>query len=148
MKAFNTLKIISIPSLLLLVACSIEPQAINYGNDQCHYCKMTIVDVQHAAQYVSDKGKQFKFDAIECMIHELKDKSEENLAHILVADFNNPGTMIKANDATYLICEEIKSPMGEYLSAFKQKQSADSVCVSLGGDVFNWNDIKIELNAN
>jgi copper chaperone NosL len=141
------LKLIALCPLFLLLACSMEPQAIDYGNDQCHYCKMTIVDVQHSAQYVSSKGKQFKFDAIECMIHDLKDKSKNDYAHILVADFNKPGNMIDARDASYLICEEIKSPMGEYLSAFEQKQAADSICESLGGDVFNWTDIKAELNA-
>ena len=46
-------------------SCSKTPQPINYGTDMCHFCQMTIVTKTHAAQMVTTKGKQYKFDAIE-----------------------------------------------------------------------------------
>ena len=49
-------------------SCSTSPQPINYGNDACHYCQMTIVDQIYGAEVISDKGKIFKFDAAECLI--------------------------------------------------------------------------------
>ena len=50
---------------VLLAACQPSPKPIEYGSDMCDYCKMTIVDQQHAAELVTTKGKAFKFDAIE-----------------------------------------------------------------------------------
>ena len=59
-----------------MVSCKIEPQPIEYGKDQCNFCVMNIVDQNHSAQYVTKKGKQFKFDAIECMVNEVNEKGE------------------------------------------------------------------------
>ena len=50
--------------LLLTSSCNVGPQPISYGSDGCHFCSMTIVDRQHAAEIVTDKGKGFKFDRI------------------------------------------------------------------------------------
>ena len=68
MKLFNAKSLLGFTILMLLISCKIEPQAIEYGKDQCSFCVMNIVDKTHSAQYVTKKGKQFKFDAIECMV--------------------------------------------------------------------------------
>ena len=126
--------------LLIVTACTVSPQKIEYGKDVCSYCDMTIVDKTHAAQFVTKKGRAYKFDAIECLINDLKVKDENELAFVLVADFLNPAELINASEATYLISEEIKSPMGANLSAFKNKES-----ISNKGYQFNWNTIKEQL---
>lgn len=72
----NKLVIFSI-LFILITSCSIEPAKIQYGKDACHYCKMNIVDKMHAAQYVTKKGKAFKYDAVECMLNDLKDKDQQ-----------------------------------------------------------------------
>ena len=55
------LKQLSIVVLLLIfTSCNVGPQAINYGSDGCHFCKMTIVDKVHAAEIVTKKGKVYK----------------------------------------------------------------------------------------
>ncbi len=54
--------------LFFVVGCSVEESPINYGKDACNFCKMNIVDKQHAAEIVTSKGKPFKYDAIECMV--------------------------------------------------------------------------------
>ena len=77
--------------LLLTISCKVEPEAIEFGKDQCSFCKMNIVDKTHAAQFVTAKGKQFKFDAIECMVNYIGQNSEEKIALLLVADYGNPG---------------------------------------------------------
>ena len=124
--------------LCLLFSCSVEPEQINYGNDACHFCKMTIVDQQHAAQYVTKKGKQFKFDAIECMVNELSEKEIEKIGIMLVSDYKEPGQMTSALDATYLISKEIKSPMGANLSAFESTQIANTTKDESGGELYTW----------
>ncbi len=56
----------------LLSSCQPRPEPIHYGQDACDFCRMTIVDKQHAAQMVTEKGRVYKYDAIECMLNDLK----------------------------------------------------------------------------
>lgn len=132
--------------LVLFVACEVGPQKIEYGTDACHYCDMTIVVPQHAAQMVTSKGKSYKFDAIECMVHSLQDEFKDTeMAYKLVADFGNPGEFINASNAGYLVSEEIKSPMGENLSAFEGKQEVGEAQKKFSGEIFTWEEIQQHL---
>ncbi len=133
--------------LCVLVSCKVEPEQINYGSDACAFCKMTIVDQQHAAQYVTKKGKQYKFDAIECMVNDLTEKGIEEIEIFLVADYQVPGSMTNAKEATYLICKEIKSPMGANLSGFATKEKALIIQKNSGGDLYTWQELLIKFDA-
>lgn len=133
--------------LLLLASCSTEPEKINYGSEMCHFCKMTIVDQQHAAQYVTKKGKQFKYDAIECLLNELSETGTDKIGTILVSDFTNPGAMTNANTAIYLISNEIKSPMGANLSAFSEESSANEFVKVSEDRLFTWETIKEKFSV-
>jgi copper chaperone NosL len=132
--------------LLLAISCKVEPQKIEYGKDQCSFCKMNVVDKTHAAQYVTKKGKQFKFDAIECMVNDINEKGEEQIAILLVANYGNPGEMIDAKTATFLVSKEIKSPMGANLSAFSSKNKADESLQEFGGKNYTWETLKQKLS--
>ena len=133
-------------SLLLFISCSLEPEKINYGADACHFCQMTIVDQQHSAQYVTAKGKQFKFDAIECMLNEFSEISTDDVSVILVADYGDPGNMTEARKATYLISPEIKSPMGAFLSAFSDEEKAKKAMLENSGELYTWTSIKAKYS--
>ncbi len=137
---------IGIIVLLLTISCKVTPEAIEYGKDQCSFCKMNIVDQTHSAQFVTAKGKQFKFDAIECMVNYLGENNEEKIAISLVADYANPGEMTEAEKATYLITPAIKSPMGANLSAFSAKNTADEFQQNHSGEIFTWELLKQKLS--
>lgn len=139
---------IGIVIILLTISCKVEPEAIEYGKDQCSFCVMNIVDKTHAAQYVTKKGKQFKFDAIECLVNDLNEKNEQDLAVILVADYGNPGNMIDAKTATYLISTGIKSPMGANLSAVVTLEKALELQQQYLGDIYAWEPLKKHLSNN
>lgn len=132
--------------LLAAISCKVEPEAIEYGKDQCSFCKMNIVDQTHSAQLVTAKGKQFKFDAIECMINYLDQNREEKIALLLVADYANPGEMTEAENAAYLITPAIKSPMGANLSAFSAKNKAEELQQKHAGEIFTWELLKQKLS--
>lgn len=127
---------------ILLLSCSIKPQKIEYGKDACSFCKMTIVEKKFAAEIVTKKGRVSKYDAIECMLNDIKDKKENSLAHILVTDYTKPEELINATEAVYLIDKQIKSPMGAYLSAYTSTNEAKLN----GGNLFNWEAIKMHFN--
>ncbi len=133
----------TLASIAFFAACSIAPKPIAYGDDHCHFCDMTVVDKTHAAEYTTKKGKSFPFDAIECMVREVVRKDiEKDLAFVLVADYGNPGDLVDAKTATYLISEAIQSPMGANLSAFSSKETATSTQKEHGGKLYTWETLK------
>jgi len=132
--------------LLLLCGCNASPQAINYGTDGCQFCKMTIVDKIHAAEIVTKKGKVYKFDATECMINFLKDFDVTEIKLYLTNYYTEPETLIDATQATFLISKNIPSPMGAFLSAFKNKEDALKIQAEKGGTIYNWEELLLYLN--
>ncbi|QBA63218.1 nitrous oxide reductase accessory protein NosL [Muriicola soli] len=128
-------------SLVLLISCKPGPDPIQYGFDGCHYCSMTIVDKQHASEFVTQKGKVYKFDASECMINFTKDFDSSVIALYLVNDYNNPGVLVDATRATYLISENIPSPMGAYLTAFNSKEEANIARDINQGILLSWDEL-------
>jgi len=106
---------------------------------------MTIVDKQHASEFVTQKGKVYKFDASECMINYLKDIDNSTVALFLVNDYNSPGDLIDATTATYLISENIPSPMGAYLTAFENRVEAELVQAANKGELFTWKELQLRF---
>ncbi|WP_083961649.1 nitrous oxide reductase accessory protein NosL [Salinimicrobium terrae] len=122
----------------VLASCSTKPEAIRYGEDSCHFCEMTIVSKAHAAQAVSTKGKQFKYDAIECMVHDLQ-RNEAEMAIKQVANYSQPGTMLQVNEAQFIINDSINSPMGENLAAIK--------ATAKNAPTYTWNELKAQFQS-
>ncbi len=106
---------------------------------------MTIVDEPFAAELVTKKGKVFKFDAIECMVNYLKDKGEDEFAHLLVRDFESPKDWQEARQSTYLVSPNLPSPMGGNLSAYKTEAAAKAMQAEKSGEVFTWAELKKQL---
>jgi len=131
----------------VVISCKVEPQAIEYGNDVCSYCKMNIVQKTHSAQYVTKKGKQFKFDAVECLVLAVSETDVNAIALFLVADYSNPGTMIYTKDATFLISPGIKSPMGANLTAVSSLEKAKELQVEHSGDIYSWETLVEKLTS-
>ncbi len=129
----------------LLVSCSVKESPIVYGKDACHFCKMNIVDKHYAAEIVTQKGKPFKFDAIECMMRVIAEKEENSIALFLVTDYFDPGKLVDATKATYLISKNLPSPMGANLTGFKSKLKAEEVQKEKGGTLYSWNELKLFL---
>lgn len=132
--------------LLIFASCEVSPKPINYGSDGCHFCSMTIVDRQHAAQIVTKKGKAFKFDAVECMLNHMKDIDTVEVALYFCNYYEQPGELIAAQEATYLISENIPSPMGEYLTAFDNMEAATVAKEENGGELYSWNELLKHMN--
>lgn len=142
----QTLKHYSIISLLLLFfSCNISPKKINYGSDGCHFCKMTIVDKVHAAEIVTKKGKVYMFDATECMINFMDEFDTTEIELYLSNNYTEPEVLINATKATFLISENIPSPMGAFLSAFKNKADAEKTQSEKGGELYTWTELLAHL---
>lgn len=141
--------IILIISSIAITACNKSAKPINYGEDQCDFCSMGIVQKTHSAQLVTEKGKQHKFDAIECMVNYLKDETQKfDNATLWVANYNQPGEMIPAENSAYLISENLTSPMGANLTAFASTAEAKEAQEKLEGNVYQWSELKEVINKD
>ncbi|MAP55083.1 nitrous oxide reductase accessory protein NosL [Altibacter sp.] len=129
----------------LSISCTIKPQEIHYGEDGCVYCSMTIVDRQHAAQLVTNKGKAYKFDAAECMFHFMKENDME-VELYLVTDYAQPEKLIDATKATFIISENIPSPMRANLSALESNEVARKLQQEKGGTLYTWDEIQDQVS--
>lgn len=147
MKKYSVILLISI-GMMVTTSCSNGPRPINYGADACDFCRMTIVDKQHAAQIVIKTGKAFKYDAIECMLNDMKEWEHPEIRHYLVADYANPGELTDALSASYLISKEIPSPMGEFLTAFENAEKRNEVKKDVSGIALDWKALKAEFEVN
>ncbi|MFZ0491377.1 MAG: nitrous oxide reductase accessory protein NosL [Salegentibacter sp.] len=136
----------SIFVLLLFTSCQVGPEPVNYGSDHCQYCSMTIVDKQYASEIVTKKGKVYKFDAIECMVNYHKEHPDQEVAMFLVSDFKDPGKLISAPPATFLLSDNIASPMAANIAGFSSEEAARKTQTEFGGELFSWDSLSIYLN--
>lgn len=132
--------------VLALISCSMEKQPIAYGEDSCDFCKMTIVDKIHGAELITDKGKVYKFDALECMLNFEADMDKEKVGQFYTNHFLNPGELIRAEEASFLITENIPSPMGEFITAFPSRKEAEKVQAEKDGEIYNWEELIKQQN--
>ena len=146
-KYINRMKNWILSSLVfgLFAACTPTAEPVAFGEDMCAHCKMTIVDEPFAAEAVSQKGKVYKFDAIECMVEFLKIKQSDEMALMLVRDYENPKDWQDATQCNYLISKDLPSPMGAGLSAWLSKENAEVMKAEKGGEVYDWANLQAQF---
>jgi copper chaperone NosL len=126
--------------IFFLASCSIEPQPIQYGKEQCAFCKMTIADSRFGCELLTKKGKVFKFDSNECMINYVsKNKiGEETISSLLTSDYSSPGKFVNVKNAFFIINIDFQSPMGANLAAFEEKNTSEKFHTKYDGKILNW----------
>jgi copper chaperone NosL len=137
----NALKILLIS--MLVWSCNAEPRAISYGQDNCHHCKMKLMDPVYGAEVVTQKGKIFIFDDVNCLMSFLEsdEVSQEDIKHILVADYKNPESLTDATVAFYLKSDKFQTPMASNVIAFSDYKSLQSHKSIHGGVYLAWGEL-------
>ena len=125
---------------VLLGACTVEPREVLYGQDACHHCKMIVVNQQYAAELVTDKGKVFIFDSIECLISYQNQNPDVNFAYTMVTPISEPGKLRKATDCLFIRSEALPSPMGAYLSAILP-ENAKQLKEKYNAELYTWEEL-------
>jgi len=129
--------------LVVLFACKAEPEAIRYGTDNCHTCKMTLMDHKFGAEVVTAKGKVYKFDDLNCLAGFINSGylNDETIRYKLVVDYSQPEKLILAENAFYLKSGNIRSPMGSGIAAFETEDARQKYNAELKGDSLSWNEV-------
>ena len=144
MKLFRFILLVA-PALFFLIFTScerkLEPVPINYGKDECEYCRMKIMDPRYGSELLLKTGKAYKFDSVECLAaYYIENKDKLKIHSLWVPDFLTK-KFIPAETALYLYSKNLPSPMGLNLSAFKTKEELEKVRAKYGGEILNWDQV-------
>lgn len=132
--------------LIVLTNCSKEPEPINYNKDECAHCMMQITDPKFGSELVTDKGKIYKFDSIECMADYVSSNRGFKIDQLWISDYANPNNLINAETAFYLVSSKIESPMSANLAGFKTEIDRGKFYAELTGQKLNWKDVLSYVN--
>ena len=129
--------------LILLISCSADPRAINFGQDTCQHCKMKLMDPKHGAEVVTEKGKVFILDDVNCLISFLSSEelSSQFPKHILITPVDHPGTLTDATIAFYLKSPEFQTPMASNILAFADYNELKAYKAKNGGVYMAWGEL-------
>ncbi|AOP36280.1 hypothetical protein A0128_19845 [Leptospira tipperaryensis] len=118
-----------------IVSCvSKEPVIPERGKEKCSHCSMSIVDMRFHSQLMTDKGRRYYFDSIECLQSYEETLNSEGF-HSWIADFEDTNRMLNEAEATIVQSQEIHSPMGKGLAAFASFEKASEYLRSHKGSI-------------
>ena len=136
-------------SAILVVSCEPTVQAINYGQDGCSYCRMTIIEEHYGSELLTTKGKAYKFDSIECLAAFVikGDVAVEKTHDLYFTDFEDAGNLYPLEGMIFVQAKKLKSPMGLNLSAFRTQKTADDVALLYFGEIMDWEQVQTYVEA-
>ncbi len=124
-------------------SCTPKSEPFKYGTDSCYTCKMGIMDPKFGSELVTKKGKVFKFDDIGCMVRFMKsgtiDQSE--LSQVLVVNYKTENDLLDVNSCTFVVGQDIKSPMNFNAAAFTDAEAANNFGIQNGRKILDWKTI-------
>jgi len=140
--------IIYLLAILTLSGCSTKPEPFAYGKDNCHTCKMGIMDPRFGTELITTKGKIYKFDDVTCMNHFLKSNTLESkeISQQLVINFEKENDFLSLDEAVFILSPLVKSPMGSHAAAFSNRNHAETVNISLKGELLSWKELSGKLD--
>jgi copper chaperone NosL len=129
--------------MLTFLSCggAATPKAINVNKDVCVACKMTVVDLKFAPQLITDKGKYYVFDDINCMVKFAKSDEKLKTGKMFVPNYLNETEFLEVQSAFYIEGGDVKSPMNANIAAFKTAEEANQYAERLNANVILWEDI-------
>jgi copper chaperone NosL len=145
-KAALSIPSFTAPALILslfMSACSAKTEPFNYGKDNCHFCKMGIIDPKFGGEVVTKKSKVYKFDDIICMARFLQSGTlkEGEIAQKVIINFEKENNFLDVNKAIFWVSPELRSPMGSNTAAFSSKQAAEKASTGKEGQLMTWEEI-------
>jgi copper chaperone NosL len=137
---------LTIPAIafsLLMISCSAKTEPFNYGQDNCYFCKMGIIDPKYGGEVVTKKSKVYKFDDLVCMVRFLQSGTltEKEIAKKVIINFEKGNDFLDVSKAVFWASPELKSPMGSNTAAFASKQAAEKASAGKEGSILSWDEL-------
>jgi copper chaperone NosL len=104
---------------------------------------MKLMDPKYGAEVVTQKGKIFIFDDVNCLMSfiESDEVSQIDLKHILIIDYDQPEMLSDATISFYLKSDEFKTPMASNIVAFSDYETLKSYKSKHGGVYLAWGEL-------
>lgn len=136
-----------IAAIVWLAGCTPKPEPIRYGSDACHSCKMTLADKRFGGELVTNKGKVFVFDDINCMLsyYHSSELDPAELAFTLVVDYEHPAEFLEAGQTFFVKSDQLRSPMNSQVAAFHSYQDAMQFKRENGGILLGWAEVTTQF---
>ncbi len=128
---------------LSIMACSAKTEPIQFGKDQCSFCKMTIMDPKFGGEVVTKKGKVYKYDDVICLSQFLHSGivKEEEIAQVVFVNFEKENDFISSEKAMFWVSSALRSPMGSNAACFSSPESAKKASQEKEGRLISWNEL-------
>ncbi|MCP5025473.1 MAG: hypothetical protein GY929_04235 [Actinomycetia bacterium] len=131
--------------VILAGACGSDAEAsgppdIVEGRTMCDECGMLIDDVRFAASYRTADGEERRFDDIGGMLNQGQRNGDLETAEIWVHDYES-GEPLPVAEATYVMADDVMTPMGWGILAFRSADEAQRLAEMHGASVLIWSDL-------
>ncbi len=136
--------------VILLAACREEktleePPEILYGQDICDECGMIINEARFAASYMTNTGKERRFDDIGGMLA-YAEANQEDVYLYWVHDLNSEA-WVNAHQAVFVLDQDLATPMGWGLAAFANAADAEAFVAANGGLITTFAALQEEIKT-
>jgi copper chaperone NosL len=118
-----------------------QSQPIKLHGDKCDYCAMAISDGKFGAELITQKGRTYKFDDLQCLQKYRKENSKVEFASFFVHDYSKSNILIDAAKAFYVQHESLNSPMRGNIAAFSTKEAAKELSNKHEVAILSWADL-------
>lgn len=129
--------------LLFISSCNTKPEPLVAGKDNCAFCKMEVTDLRFGGEFITQKGRIYKFDDAHCLLSYVKsgmiDKAE--IKDIYLVDFSTPHAMISTKKALLISSESLHSPMSGNIAAFSNKSNMINIKAQLNAEAITWDKL-------
>jgi copper chaperone NosL len=104
---------------------------------------MLVMDKRYGSEMVTDKGKIYFFDSIECLVGYLENQkmTKADYHSLWVSNYSDPGNIIDAEKAIYLKNDSLRSPMGLNVLAVENEAQLGPILQEFGGTQLKFKDL-------
>lgn len=124
----------------LLTGCAAGAPQIALGQHSCEQCHMLLTDGRFGAAIVTSTGKTLTFDGVDCLLEYLEGNRELRRRSLWVADAATPGTLVPAEQATYVLDGTLRAPMGTLVSFATARDAGARTGAT--GRVLSWSQLR------
>ena len=129
--------------VMVAASCTAKPEPFSYGQDNCYFCKMGIVDAKYGGEVITKKSKVYKFDDVVCMVRFLQSGTlkEEEIAQKVIINYEKANDFLDVHKAIFWASPELRSPMGSNAAAFSSQQAAEKAKAGKEGKLLRWDEL-------
>ena len=139
---------LQLKSILILVAGIIlyscgapAPEPILVNKDLCAECKMTIADKRFATEWITPKGRIYKFDDLTCMVSYVNKNTQDGDSRFFISNYNGLNELIPAQKAVIVTSTAVRAPMGGTYAAFENGNKASEFIAEKTGSLISWAEL-------